>query len=304
MAKMEKILFEELIDNINDGLYFLDSERNITLWNQGAERITGYKKNNVLGKKCSDNILVPVDQWGTRLCDDMCPALKTLNDGKIHEAKAYFRHKEGYRIPVSMRTLPLKNNEMQIVGAVEIFYDNSPKLLMPQRILELDRMALLDSLTQVGNRRYIEIYLKSRLDEMQRYQLSFGVLYIDIDQLKRINEAYSIDLGDKVLKMVAQTISNNIRFFDFVGRWDDDRFLVITTNVDEARLDFIANKLRLLVAASNISVEHELVKATISIGASLGRLSDSVKSLVERVYQLMLQSKKAGGNRVSLKLST
>ena len=232
----------------------------------------------------------------------MCPAVQALNDGQSHEVKAYLRHKEGYRIPVSMRVLPLKNSKMQIIGTVEIFKDDTPKLSMPHRILELERMALLDSLTQVGNRRYIEIHLKSRLDEMHKYQLSFGALYIDIDQLHKINEVYGVDVGDKVLKMVAQTISNNIRFFDFVGRWDEDKFLVIVANVDEARLDLITNKLRLLVGASNISVGHDLVNVTISIGASIARLSDSAESLVKRIHQLMLQSKKDGGNSVSLKL--
>jgi len=175
---------------------------------------------------------------------------------------------------------------------------------MPQRILELERMALLDVLTQVGNRRYIEIYLKSRLEEMQKYQLSFGVIFIDIDKFKDVNKVYGIKTGDKILKMVAQTISNNIRFFDFVGRWDDDKFLVIVTNVDQTRLDFISNKIRLLAAASSILIENKLVNITVSIGASLARLIDTPESLSKRVQQLMLQSKKSGGDSVSLELKT
>ena len=300
----KKEFLEELINNISDGVYFLNPDRVINFWNQGAEKITGYQKNDALGKKCAHSFLDPIDEWGTKLCDDMCPALKTLKTGKNHHLKAYFRHKEGYRLPVSIKFLPLNNSQMETVGAVGIFSNDSPKLTMPQRILELERMALLDVLTQVGNRRYIEIYLKSRLEEMQKYQLSFGVIFIDIDKFKDVNKVYGIKTGDKILKMVAQTISNNIRFFDFVGRWDDDKFLVIVTNVDQTRLDFISNKIRLLAAASSILIENKLVNITVSIGASLARLIDTPESLSKRVQQLMLQSKKSGGDSVSLELKT
>lgn len=303
MKKIEKGLFEKLIDNISDGIYFLDTQRQITLWNQGAENITGYKKEDVLGQCCKEDILNPVDEWGERLCDKRCPVLQTLKDGKIRDTKAYIQHKEGYRIPSLIRILPMKDSKMQVIGAAEIFTDDSPKLTMPQRILELERMALLDTLTKVGSRRYSEIHLEARLIEMFKYQLSFGVLYIDIDHLQNINQGFGSEIGDKVLKMVAQTVSNNIRFFDFVGRWDDDEFVVINANVNEAKLDFIANKLRLLVGSSSITVETKAINTTISVGASVARLSDSTESLIKRVHRLMIQSKKAGGNRVSLKLS-
>ncbi len=303
MKKIEKGLFEKLINNVNDGIYFLDAQRQITLWNQGAEKITGYKKEEVLGRCCKEDILNPVDEWGERLCDERCPVLQTLKDGKSRDTKAYIQHKEGYRIPSLMRILPMKDSKMQVIGAAEIFTDDSPKLTMPQRILELERMALLDSLTKVGSRRYSEIHLEARLNEMSKYRLPLGVLYIDIDQLQNINQSYGSEIGDKVLKMVAQTVSNNIRFFDFVGRWDDDEFVVINTNVNEAKLDFIANKLRLLVGSSSITVETKAINTTISVGASVARLSDTAESLVKRVHQLMIQSQEAGGNRVSLKLS-
>jgi diguanylate cyclase (GGDEF)-like protein/PAS domain S-box-containing protein len=303
MKKTEEGFFKKLIDNINDGVYFLDAQQHITFWNKGAENIAGYKKEEVEGKHFKDDILNPVDEWGEKLCDQMCPVLQTLKDGKSRDTKAYIQHKEGYRIPSLIRIIPIKDDRMEVVGAAEIFIDDSPKLTMPQRIMELERMALLDSLTKVGSRRYSEIHLEARLNEMFKYRLSFGVLYIDIDQLQNINRTYGTDAGDRVLKMVSQTLSNNIRFFDFVGRWDDDEFVVVNTNVDEGRLDFIANKLRLLVGASNITVETKAVSTTISVGATVARLSDKMGSLVKRVQQLMLQSQKAGGNQVSLKPS-
>ena len=68
MKKIEKGLFEKLIDNVNDGIYFLDAQRQITLWNQGAENITGYKKEEVLGRCCKEDILNPASILPGEIC--------------------------------------------------------------------------------------------------------------------------------------------------------------------------------------------------------------------------------------------
>jgi len=299
MAKIEEGLFSKLIGNVSDGIYFLDTDRKVTYWNQGSEAISGYKTEEVMGKRCSENILVHINEWGEKLCDKDCPVKKTLEDGQIHEMKAYLQHKEGYRIPIMMRAIPIKDREGKTIGAVEIFRDDSPRLAIPQRIQELERMALLDTLTKVGNQRYSEIHLEARLNEMSKYHFPFGVLYADVDDFEEINKTFGTVVGDKILKMVAQTIQNNIRFFDFVGRWEDDEMVVILSNIEKGRLDLIANKLRLLIGASNISVEEKTVQATISIGATQARLGDTTESLMNRAHRLMQKSRESGKNTVS-----
>ncbi len=74
-------LYHAILDNLYDGVYFVDRERKITYWNKGAERITGYSAGEVIGIRCSDNILMHVDTRGTLLCKDLCPLAATLLDG-------------------------------------------------------------------------------------------------------------------------------------------------------------------------------------------------------------------------------
>jgi len=272
MAKIEEGLFSKLIGNVSDGIYFLDTDRKVTYWNQGSEAISGYKTEEVMGKRCSENILVHINEWGEKLCDKDCPVKKTLEDGQIHEMKAYLQHKEGYRIPIMMRAIPIKDREGKTIGAVEIFRDDSPRLAIPQRIQELERMALLDTLTKVGNQRYSEIHLEARLNEMSKYHFPFGVLYADVDDFEEINKTFGTVVGDKILKM---------------------------SNIEKGRLDLIANKLRLLIGASNISVEEKTVQATISIGATQARLGDTTESLMNRAHRLMQKSRESGKNTVS-----
>lgn len=296
-----KKFYEILLNKLNDGIYFLDQERKIFFWNQGAEQIAGFKASEVIGKRCSDNILIHVDERGISLCEENCPVKKTLSEGKIHSLEAYLHHKDGYRLPTSIHVIPIHNKELEVIGAVETFCDISPKLLMPQRTQELKRMNLFDSLTETGNKTFLEMHLNSRLDEMHRYRLPFGVLFVDIDHLSTVNETHGTDVGDRILRMVAQTLSNNIRFFDIIGRWGGEEFLVIVLNVDEPKLDFVANKLRLLVEQSNIMVEEtQLARVTVSIGVTIAQRIDTVKILMKRAESLMNHSKWLGRNRVSL----
>jgi diguanylate cyclase (GGDEF)-like protein/PAS domain S-box-containing protein len=300
--KIDKNFTEILLNNVHDGIFFVDQDCKIFFWNKGAEQITGFDFSAVNGKKCSDNMISPVDESGKNLCEDECPVKQALSDGQTHFTDAYLQHKEGHRLPVSIRAFPIIGENGEAIAAVETFHDISPKFIMPQHKLELERMQLLDPLTEVGNRRFLEIHLRSRLDEVKKYRIPFGLLYIDVDHLKEINDSYGKPAGDHILRSIGQTLTNNIRFFDTVGRWDSDEFLLVVLNVDEDKLDFVGNKIRLLVEKSNITVGSKLVRVTISVGATIALRVDSIDTLIARARSLMDQSKWLGRNKVSVKI--
>lgn len=288
------------MNNVHDGIFMTDVKRHIIFWNRGAENITGFKDSELRGKLCSESFLRPLDDKGTLLCEYSCPLQKVIAEGNIHQVKTYFKHKEGFRVPVSVRCIPLYNRKGHLIGIANSFTDTSPKVLMPQRTLELKRMELIDPLTGVGNKRYLEMQLHSRLNEKKLYRLQFGLIFVDLDRLSNINDTYGEGVGDRILITVSQSLANNIRFFDSIGRWSDEEFLVIILNVDEPKLDFVANKLRLLVAESNIVVNTSLVGVTVSMGATTANLTDNIDSLVNRAQSLMNHSKQLGRNQVSL----
>jgi len=292
--------YKSLIDDMHDGVYFTDLDRRITYWNKGAERLTGYKRAEVLGRRCSDNLLEHVDQHGVNLCNGLCPLAMTLLDGKPRQAEVYLKHSRGHRIPVSVRVSPVQDPEGKTVGAVEIFNDISVKVRLEEQIRSLEKMALIDALTNLGNRRYLEITLRSKLNELKRYGLPFGVLFLDVDRFKAVNDHYGHDVGDEVLKMVAQTISNALRPFDHAGRWGGEEFLAIVSNVDMRGLEAIADRLRLLVQNSSIKAGGNTIRVTVSIGAAYAVKEDTPESIPKRADALMYQSKLAGRNRVTV----
>lgn len=290
--------YKTLLDSLYDGVYFVDKDRRITYWNKGAERITGFVPSEVLGKRCLDNILMHSDKEGNLLCVTLCPLAASIKDGKERNADVYLRHKDGHRVPVTVRAAPIVDGRGAIIGGVEVFTDTTPTAVAFARMAELEKLAYIDPLTGLANRRFAEITLEARLEELQRYGWRFGVIFIDIDNFKIVNDQFGHDTGDEALKTVAKTLQNSVRSFDLVSRWGGEEYLAVIANIEGDELIAAANRCRALVEQSSISGKPSL-KVTISLGATLALDRDSVKTLVKRADQLMYQSKAAGRNCVS-----
>jgi diguanylate cyclase (GGDEF)-like protein/PAS domain S-box-containing protein len=290
----------DLFDMLSDGVYFVTPTRQITFWNAAAERITGYKREEVLGSACSDGILNHVDDSGTNLCLAGCPLAATMLDGKGREAKVFLRHKSGHRIPVLIRSAPIRDVNRNIVGAVEVFTDRSGPREALRRMEELEQLAFLDPLTGTGNRRFAEHVMTQRLSELRRNGWRFGLCFFDIDHFKEVNDRFGHEAGDAILKTVARSVLGAVRTYDFVARWGGEEFLVVAPQKNGADLEITAERLRNIVAASAAQVGLDAIRVTISIGATIARPGDSAESLVARADSLMYLSKSRGRNRVTL----
>jgi diguanylate cyclase (GGDEF)-like protein/PAS domain S-box-containing protein len=300
VIKLADISYESIIENLHDGLYFVDRNRVITYWNKAAEQISGFAADEVVGRSCSDNILTHVDGSGRSLCFGMCPLAQSIADGKFREAEVYLHHKDGHRIPVSVRVSVLRDKEGRIIGGIELFTDISNRKVNALRLQELENLALLDNLTQLANRNYIERELLSRFAEKKRFQLPFGVLFMDIDRFKQVNDRYGHDAGDEVLRFVAKTFLAGSRPFDLYGRWGGEEFLAIIHNISPQDLEQLGNRLRLLVGQSYITYDRARLQVTISLGATLVQDDDTMESLLKRADTLMYRSKAAGRNCLTI----
>ena len=174
MLEHDGAFYRELIDKMSDGVYFVDRARRITYWSAGAERLTGFRAEDVVGLKCRDRILCHIDDEGTQLCGALCPLRAVMHDGAPHEAHVYLHHADGHRHPVWVRGAAIKNSDGEIIGAVEVFSDDSAVRSARARAEELERLALTDALTGLGNRRYLEAELETRLHAWRRGGNPFG----------------------------------------------------------------------------------------------------------------------------------
>ena len=294
MAEWDDDFTRQLIDQLGVGVYFVDRQRRIELWSGGAERITGWSQGEVLGRSCADGVLEHVDEQGELLCRSGCPLAETLRDGERREHVVYMRHRGGHRMPVRVSTAAIRGDDGTIVGGVEVFHDHSPWHRLADRVEQLERQALLDELTGLPNRRFLEQEIQLRFEEQRRYDWPFGVLFVDVDHFKRVNDTWGHDVGDRVLTVVARSLRAAIRAPDVVGRWGGEEFLVLVANVDEEGLRRVAERARSMVASSDAGG----VRVTVSVGAAACRSGDEAESLLKRADDHLYRAKHQGRDRV------
>ncbi|PKN25212.1 MAG: sensor domain-containing diguanylate cyclase [Deltaproteobacteria bacterium HGW-Deltaproteobacteria-22] len=297
----DKHYFKHVIDRISDAVFLVDTEGLIIYANDAVQRITGYAGRDIIGHHCCRSFLHQIDEDGANLCaTEGCLGQQVFADMKPREQNSYIMHKSGYRIPVLLRLSPILGEDGKVVGVAHILRDNTENVLIYQNLEELQKQVYLDPLTGLFNRRYMEKRLEDKLDEFRRYQWIFGVLFIDVDHFKNVNDEHGHAVGDEILKLVSRTFQSNTRPSDVFGRWGGEEFLGLIGSAGDRDLFQIARRFRILVANSGLQKDLEIIRVTISVGATLCQAGDTIESVVERADQLMYQSKQSGRNRVTM----
>jgi diguanylate cyclase (GGDEF)-like protein/PAS domain S-box-containing protein len=296
----EPQFYRQLLEHIADGVYFVDRQRRIHYWNAGAEQISGFSREEVVGRRCQDGVLNHVDMDGRPLCNGACPLVECICDRQQHEGFVFLHHKSGRRVPVKVRTQPMFNAEGEVIGAVEIFSDATAEFEMRRRTEAMHQMAFFDHLTGLPNRRYVEMTLRSLLTEATPPSKPFGILLFDLDRLKTINDTYGHNAGDEALHTVGQALASALRPTDVVGRWGGDEYLAAVHGVNAAILGALARRTVKTACGRRLSVVTQEVQLSISAGATLVRPGESLEQLVKRADELLYRSKAQGGGRATM----
>lgn len=290
-----------IFDNLLNGVYFVDIQRKITYWNRAAEQISGYKAEDVLGKSCRDDLLVHA-MGSEILCNDHCPLVGTMECLNPVGATVSLRHKDGYRVPVIVRCVPLLDGDNKIIGAVEVFEPAVVQEDISTRLKELGQIAYVDVLTSIPNRRYMEETLDDWLRAFRGKNWHFAVAMADIDFFKNVNDEYGHDAGDLVLKTVAGTLRSHLRSMDVVGRWGGEEFLILLQNIRHDKLSEKVDALRMAIEDDYVKERGGPIRVTMSFGCTVPRLDDTLATLVARADGLLYKSKREGRNRSSLEV--
>lgn len=302
-GELDPALSRAIVDTLSDGVYFVDPSRRITYWNHGAEQISGYSADEVIRHRCYENILNHVDASGRVLCHTACPLAQTIADGETREVRIWLRHQDGHRKPVSIRTAQVRDAEGRVIGGLEIFRDDTEVTQLSEEAERARREALTDTLTGLPNRRSFDAALATRLENMARYGWDFGLLIVDIDHFKMVNDVHGHAFGDEVLKVVAQTLHGAVRAGDLMARWGGEEFGVLVEASDRARLEETAERLRALVESSEVRQGSIRTSVTVSVGGTLATNLDTAQSLFGRADDAMRAAKDSGRNRTSITLA-
>ena len=163
-----------------------------------------------------------------------------------------------------------------------------------------EQLAILDGLTELFNKRYFEEVLEKEITRAKRYRLQIGVLMIDVDDFKTINDTLGHLQGDKVLQKLGFLLTNSVRRADVAARYGGDEFVIIATQSAKEDAYELAKRLRRLIEQSNF-FEGSGRKITVSIGVSNYPTDAEEKTkLVEIADKMLYEAKRLGKNRVCL----
>lgn len=158
--------------------------------------------------------------------------------------------------------------------------------------------ATRDPLTGLDNRRQLLALLRSHLARAYRNRVPLSFLLVDADHFKNINDRYGHDVGDEALKFLARILKANSRESDLVSRWGGEEFAVALpdTRVDDAQ--FTAERIRRMVASSDLVLGTRIIRLTVSVGGSAYFPGDTVDTLFRRADEQLYRAKEMGRNCV------
>lgn len=163
----------------------------------------------------------------------------------------------------------------------------------------LQHAALTDGLTGMQNRRYFDDALREYLDEFRKIDKPIGLMIIDLDHFKAVNDTHGHDIGDEVLRNVARCLRNMTRYHDVVARLGGEEFAVVAPNMEMLTLTTFAERIRKAISGMVVESGNVRLKVTASVGLAVWDRKESQDQLMRRADMQLYQAKRAGRNRVS-----
>jgi diguanylate cyclase (GGDEF)-like protein/PAS domain S-box-containing protein len=298
MQKIDSNLYRFILESLPVAVFAVDHEGKILFWNEGAEKITGHLRQDILGRNCRDGFIEHADEANNPLQGDAILLMETLREGRSQNTRASIRTREGHFVAVKVQTLPFRDEQDVVQGAVEIFEEAVPAVANNRRTSKLAALGRLDMATGVLNRLMIEARLSESLSLYKKQPVPLCIVCAALDDLEKIRARFGQAAVEEALRTAAQTLQSGLRPTDCVGRWSDVELLAILNECAESEIMNVGERLRKLVHHTGINWWGDSVHLTISVGATCAHDLDSVDSIVARAEQALKESSVPPGNCV------
>ncbi len=291
MSKLEDPnIYRAVLESLPTGVYVVDEDRRIVFWNDGAERTTGFLRQEVVGRFCRDNILVHCDADNSVLCGTACPLADTMHDGRPREVEVYLRHKDGFRVPVWVRAVPIRDEEGLIIGAAEIFEERAIAPDLNRGLINPGAEACVEQVTGLPGQDWMLARIRESLTQFTGHDAPFGILRIRLDQLTDWHERGGQQVVNVIVRAVGQTLRSIIPPTDDIGRWSEGEFLAIVANCDSGHLEKLGTQLKKIVNCVAIKWWGDYLPIKVSLGSAEADSGDTPESLLARVEESLGQS--------------
>lgn len=187
-----------------------------------------------------------------------------------------------------------------LVGLIEDYISTAQPTIVSKKLMQiLNKVARVDQLTGMYNRKYLDEFTDTAIPQALRTNTSYGVLMIDIDFFKMINDTYGHDVGDEAIRIISRVIKDSIRASDIAIRFGGEEFIVLLYNCEKEYIKEVAEKIRTTFAKQRISAGSESFSKTLSVGAVMfPQDSDSIWKCIKFADISLYHAKEHGRNQV------
>jgi len=284
-----------ILSSINDGVIVVDRHGHVLDINPAARSILGLSARAQTTPEWDRGFCDLAADGKTRIERDERPLTKACCGEKFTNQVAMYRVPGQADTMLGINGQGLYDSHRNLVGGVITFRDVTDVM---RKTVELEKRAQYDDLTLLPNRKLFTRQLEKAVGRAQRSDRPLAVLFIDLDRFKSVNDTLGHDVGDELLREVAQRMTGNLRVGDFVGRWGGDEFVVCLEDFGDARNAGAAAQKLVLILSEKYAVASSEVYATPSIGiATYPDAGDQAERLIKAADLAMYQAKKRGGGR-------
>lgn len=281
---------EGVLESTLSALITLDKNHRILEWNTGAEKLFGYKREEVQGQNLDKFIASPE---GEILPEAQELTTRVLSQEVIPPTETVRYDKWGNPVPVVLTGAPIQVND-ELVGIVSSYTDISKQKDLEK---EIKHMATHDALTGLPNRRLFNERIQLEMAHAERNNQRLGVLWLDLDNFKEVNDTYGHSTGDILLQEIAQRLTHVLRKSDTVARMGGDEFIILLPEMEEIGAAQVTADRVLDVMNKPFMCDTHAISISFSIGISIfpdhGRDIDTLTKSADRA---MYQAKDKGGN--------
>jgi diguanylate cyclase (GGDEF)-like protein/PAS domain S-box-containing protein len=273
-------IYRDILDHLQIGVSVLDLRKTIVFWSDGAEQITGYSRIDVLGHSCAENILQHCNEHSCEMCTDRCPVSVAMHDAKAMEAMTFIHHKSGHRTQIHTWAIPLRDKHGSLIGVIQTFEGDFALGTPDDR--HLRDSGCLDETTELPNEAMMHAHLRELLGTFADLQISFGVVCLEVSNLGDFRTRYGQVAARSMLRVLARTLRNAVWPTDFVGRWSDDRFLLILSSCRQDALHVVLQRTLNMASSATIHWWGEELSVTVAIAGTVALVGDTMQSLLQR----------------------
>ena len=291
----EHIYLESIVNNISNPIMVIKKDFTVELMNDAMMDQTGAcpNSNEVKCYEVTYNRDTPCDR-----SEHACPLRETLRSKEVEKSIHKNVDSLGKETYTELTATPLFDKSSECIGIVKSSHDITQHVTLTEKLRAesrvLDYKAKHDTLTELPNRHHFEETLKHALVECRGMKHGIGLLFLDIDDFKVINDTLGHKAGDEVLKQVAQRVSSKMRDSDVFSRLGGDEFTVIVRNIrDKEDVAKVAQKVMKAFDDTFIILGQQL-ELSCSIGISVTGDECNLDKLLEHADRAMYKAKEAG----------